>query len=107
MRALPNTPATPNERALAQWLRERFSNLSGVGDEVITLAQIPATTQFDDHGLELVFLDGKLLDPGVPAAPGTPAVTGDYSIQGKVLTIHAAVGVTDVIVIFYPYRTGV
>lgn len=91
MRTLPSPP-TANERALAQWYRERFTGLTTTA---ITLAQTPVRTA-DDVGLELVVKNGAVLDPSGGAS--------GYSISGPSITLGTAAIAGDVFLIFYQYR---
>lgn len=91
MMALP-LPGSPNETALAQWRRERFTGLTTTA---LPLTSVPRRT-LSDEGLELVFKNGALLDPNGGA--------GGYSISGKDITLGAAAVGGDVFVILYPYR---
>ncbi len=86
---LPNQPETPNVRYLAQRARERFTDLT---TDTITLAHIPART-VRDEGLEGVFLNRALVDPDT------------YTIDGDTITLGSALIATDVVVVFYSYRT--
>lgn len=73
-------------RTVAQEYRER----AVVTGTTMTLQNTPLQT-VDNQGLELVFVNGALLDPGA-----------DYSMNGPVITFDSAL-TADVVVVRYPY----
>lgn len=99
MRPLPNPPATPNERALASFTRER---ITGVVGAVLTLSQSAiASGSFSGTpgaGLELVTKNGLVLYPGVGA--------NDYAIDGKTITLNTPAIAGDVFFVWYHYGSS-
>lgn len=76
-----------NIQALARYASER---ITGGTSATVTLTHYPVV------GLEQVFKNGTLLDPG-----SSPAA---YTIVGNVLTLASAPLATDVLQIFYHFR---
>lgn len=81
---LPERP-TPNERALSQWTRERQTGLSTTA---LTLTRTPV------DGMELLWKNGALLDPGT-----------DYTITNAQVTLNVAAIAGDVFVCHYLARS--
>lgn len=82
--------ATPNETALSQVTKERFTDSTA------------STLTLRNHaiaGLELVFKNGQLLD----SAASTP----DYFLVGNTLTLSTALVSTDVVYAHYPFTTSI
>jgi hypothetical protein len=76
--------ATANERALSQMTRVRITAQTG------TTLSLGLTLR---AGLEQVFKNGSLLDPGA-----------DYTISGATLTLTSAAVSTDVFVVYGHFR---
>ena len=83
---LPQRPETDNIRALAAKNRERFT---GTTNPVFVLQHSPVV------GLEHVYLNGALLDPG-----GSTKV---YTIVGRTLTLNTPPNSSDVLIVHYQY----
>lgn len=89
-RKLPLAAATPNETALSQVTKERFTGSTAT---ILTLRNHAIA------GLELVFKNGTLLDPA--------ASTPDYFLLQNQLTLAAALVSSDVVQIHYPFTTSI
>ena len=87
--AMPGISPDPAVRALSQYKTERYTGSTAT---TIKLGNQPVV------GLEQVFKNGTLLD--------REASTPDYTISGAVVTLHAAPLTSDVIRIFYHFRTS-
>lgn len=85
MLQLPEIPKSANERALASFIRERFTGLTTT---TVTLSNTPLS------GFESVFKNGVLLDPNT------------YTISGQVITLGSALTGTDVVQVKYYFKAG-
>lgn len=88
-KAFPGISPDPAVRFLGQYKVERSTGSTATA---ITLGNRPIV------GLEQVFKNGTLLDREL--------ATPDYTIAGTILTLHTAPLTSDVIRVFYYFRTG-
>jgi len=88
---MPDEPESPNIRALSALAVERYTGSTAT---TFTL------TDTAIEGMEQVFKNGTLLDPGNPGAAGT------YLLKQNTLTLGTALLVTDVLIVRYYYRVA-
>lgn len=95
MIALPLQPESPNVAALASLTRETFTGLTTA---TITLGnEVRMSAGIAGGGLELVFKNGSLLNPGGGAS--------GYSISGKTITLGTAAIAGDWFLVLYFARS--